>query len=309
MVFLAVAGVSGPVAPAAEDPQAISEPVLDMRYAQVEKVQLVLVPANVTDRKGQPEGGLKAQDFRLTVDGDPRKIDFFATESNAPVAIAFLLDLSGSMRLQGKLQAAKDEIRSFVNMLGPEDRSGLIGFADDQVTWITEFTSDIALFKRRLEVQEGFGRTALYDALAASPRLVDEGVQARKAIILFTDGLDNASRMPALSAMQAARQVSVPIYAISFLHVPPDMLSMESREALQLLERFCRETGGRPFTVQKPDDLRAAVASIQSDLRLQYVIGFQPGVHEITATFRRIRLETVRPGLRVRCRAGYYTDR
>jgi Ca-activated chloride channel family protein len=104
-----------------------------------------------------------------------------------------------------------------------------------------------------------------------------------------------------------ARRVSVPIYAVSFIHAPPELLSEESRDALMVLEQFCRETGGRPFTIQKPDDLRAAVASIQADLRLQYVIGFQPGAKESAEAFRRIRLETNRPRLHVRCRTGYYS--
>jgi Ca-activated chloride channel family protein len=284
------------------------EPVLDLRYAQVEKVQLVLIPANVTDGRGHPVAGLRIEDFRLTVDGEPRKIEFFATESNAPVALAFLLDLSGSMRQPGKLQPAKDAIRSFVDLLGRNDRFGLIGFADHQVTWITEFTGDAATFKKRLDVQEGFGQTALYDALAASPRLVEEGVQARKAMILFTDGLDNASAMTPLVAVQVARQVSVPIYPISFLQAPADLLSPENRDALLLLERFSRETGGKPFRIQRPEELRSAMASIQNDLRLQYVLGFQPAARTGSAAFKRIILETNRSRLHVRCRTGYYAD-
>jgi len=285
--------------------QTTPEPILDMRYAQVEKVQLVMIPAGVTDRKGRPVPGLTVKDFSLTVDGQPKTIEFFATESNAPVALAFLLDLSGSMRQPGKLDAAKAAIHSLVDSLDNEDQFGLIGFADHQVTWITEFTSDVAVFNKRLDIQVGYGQTALYDALAASPRLVDEKLQTRKAIILFTDGIDNISDMPALQAVQVARQVSVPIYAVNFIQVAPEMLSTEGREALLLLSRFCRETGGQMITIQKPEELTAAMAGIQNDLRLQYVLGFQQD-SDNGSEFRRIRLATNRSRLNVRCRSGYY---
>ena len=307
VVFSAVAGFGATqAAPEVDSSQTAPEPVLDMRYAQVEKVQLVMIPAGVTDRKGRPVAGLTARDFSLTVDGEPRAIEFFATESNAPVALAFLLDLSGSMRQPGMLDAAKEAIHSLVDVLGHEDQFGLIGFADHQVTWITEFTSDSTTFKKRLDVQEAYGQTALYDALAASPRLVDEQLQTRKAIILFTDGLDNVSGMLPLQAVQVARQVSVPIYAVNFLHAAPEMLSTESREALLLLARFCRETGGQLITIQKPGELAAAMTGIQNDLRLQYVLGFQQDSDSLPERFRRIRLATNRPRLSVRCRAGYY---
>src|SRR5262245_26295081 len=83
VAFSAVAGfVSVPATAGSESMEEKPEPVLDMRYAQVEKVQLVMIPAGVTDKKGRPVAGLTARDFSLTVDGQPKTIEFFATESN-----------------------------------------------------------------------------------------------------------------------------------------------------------------------------------------------------------------------------------
>jgi Ca-activated chloride channel family protein len=305
VVAAALLGCVAAVAAWADNTIEPEDPILKGRYVQIEKVQMVMVPTTVMDGRGRPVAGLSRDDFRLSENGKPIDIEFFATEANAPVAIAFLLDLSGSMRQEGKLQSAKNAIHSFINALGPEDQYGLIGFADEQVTWITDFTSDAALFKRRLDVQQGFGQTALFDALAASPGLVQEQLPARKAIVLFSDGLDNHSDLDALRAVQTARQASVPIYAISFLPAPLQMLSQAKKEAVQILERFARETGGRAFTIETPPDLPAAVQRIQTDLRHQYVIGFQPPPRE-GDQFRRIRLETRKAKLRVQCRAGYY---
>ncbi|MCI0409101.1 MAG: VWA domain-containing protein, partial [Acidobacteria bacterium] len=140
-----------------------------LRFAQVERVQLVLVPATVTDKKGRPVLNLTRDDFMLFDEDQPREIEFFASESEAPIALAFLLDVSGSMRQPGKLDSAKSAIGSFLDVLGMKDRFGLICFADSQVAWVTPFTSDAVMFRLRLGVQEAYGQTALYDALAATP--------------------------------------------------------------------------------------------------------------------------------------------
>jgi len=248
--------------------------------------------------------GLSRDDFRLTENGRPVDIEYFATEADAGVALAFMLDLSGSMRQENKLEMAKRTIAAFVNSLGKDDQYGLIGFADQQVTWITDFMSDKATFLARLDVQHGYGQTALFDALAAAPTLVQEQLPARKAIVLFSDGVDNFSEMDALRAVQHARQASVPIYAISFLPAPLEMLSQARKDAVYTLERFARETGGRAFTIEQPPDLPAAIQRIQTDLRHQYLIGFQPPGREGN-DFRRIRIETRKSNLRVQCRTGY----
>jgi Ca-activated chloride channel family protein len=173
---------------------------------------------------------------------------------------------------------------------------------------VTPFTSDAGNFSLRLSVQEGYGQTALYDALAASPGLVDETPYARKAIVLFTDGLDNFSNFTPTEAIALARQVSVPIYVIHFISMPPDMISDENRRNLSLLERFSAETGGALFAIHESEQMDRAIARIQQDLRSQYVIGFYPPDPHDDPSFRHIRLETSRSRLIVRTRTGYYPE-
>jgi len=288
-----------------EDASVDSDIPQGLGFVQVEKVQMVMVQAAVTDSKGRPALGLKREDFSLFEENRPQEIEFFATESEAPIALAFLLDISGSMRQPGKLDASQEAIGSFVDALGGRDRFGLICFADHQVAWITPYITDRALFKLRLGAQRAYGQTALYDALAASPRLADEDIQARKAIVLFTDGLDNSSDLPPLEAVRLARQVSVPIYTVSFIPSERGLLSEDSRTSLLLLERFSRETGGALFTIRHPEDLQEAIGRIQQDLRSQYVIGFSPDSGGSKRAFRHIRIETRHSKLRVRTRTGY----
>jgi VWFA-related protein len=278
------------------------------RLTAVEKVRLVLLPTSVTTRRGKPVRGLEPEDFRLFEDGLPRQIDLFATEEHAPIALAFLLDVSSSMGLRDRLGEAKHAIRYFVEALDEDDRVGLIGFADDRVDWITGFDQDRATFLERLDVQRPAGQTALYDALAASPHLVDAEIRGRKAIVLITDGVDNASTLSRLRATWMARRVPVPIYTLSFIPIREKLLPYRAREALRVLDRFSVETGGTLFPVHGTHELDRAVRRIQSELRFQYVIGFYPDGDVWDGSFRVLRLATKRDSLRVRTRRGYYAN-
>jgi VWFA-related protein len=273
---------------------------------EVEKVRLVLLSAVVTTPRGRPAQGLQAADFSVREDGLPQTISVFAAEENAPVSLVFLLDLSSSMKLRGQLDDAKWAIGTFLENVDLRDRFGLIGFTQDQVAWITSPTADRSVFLRRLDVQEAAGQTALYDALAASPRLVDERAEGRRAIVLFTDGLDNASQLPMLEAVQLARRVHVPIYAMTFVPYDQDVLPPRILASLAILEQFVSETGGAIFPVHDREDLALAVTRVQAEVRFQYVIGYYPTPREWDGSFRRVELRTDRKRLDVRTRRGYY---
>lgn len=283
------------------------EKLLKLPHSEVEHVRLVVLPANVEDRRGRIVKGLTREDFLLFEDQVPQEIQYFSVEAEEPVEVAFLLDVSGSMRQLAKLEEAKEAIRFFVESLRPQDRFALICFADQQVSWVTEFTSDRERFLARLAVQEGYGQTALNDAVAAAPRLVEESVEGKKAIVLITDAIDNASALSTREALRLARQVQVPIYAIGFSAVPETLVREGETEVdLKILETFSTETGGEMFAVRDPDDLKEASARIVEELRYQYVIGYHPKRDVWDGSFRRVRLEARRRGLDVRTRMGYY---
>jgi Ca-activated chloride channel family protein len=283
------------------------ERLLRLHYTESQGVRLVLLPTSVTDRKGRVVRGLERNDFRLYDNQELQEIKYFSAEAREPISIAFLLDVSGSMRRLDKLVHAKEAIRYFVDRLTPEDRFGLICFADEQVAWVTEFTNDHARFLRRLEVQEGFGQTALNDAVAAAPGLVHEQVPGRKALLLITDGIDNSSRLSTDQAVGLARKVSVPIYTIGFVSVPPSFLPKgAATKRLEMLTKASEETGGRLFPVYDPSELKEAVRFIDNELRFQYVIGYYPTNDELDGSFRQIRLLPNKRRWQVRTRSGYY---
>jgi Ca-activated chloride channel homolog len=302
-----VAANSG-VTPKLDD--ATVERILRLQDEQDVAVRLVLLPASVEDKRGRAVTGLRAGDFTLTDERVPQQIKYFSVESDEPVAVAFVLDVSGSMRQSGKLDAAKEAVRFFVDQLRPQDRFALICFADDQVSWVTEFTSDRQRFLERLSVQEGYGQTALNDAVAAIPKLVDDSTTGRKAIVLITDGVDNASKLTVEQSVVTARKVEVPIYTVGFTTLP-----WEDRKKVKelgfnmaVLQLYADQTGGALFVVKDPDEMKEAVAKISTDLRHQYLIGYSPGLARWDGQFRSVQLATRSGRYFVRTRKGYYAN-
>lgn len=301
-------GESAVVFKAVDD--ATLERLRKLHYSESAQVRLVLVPASVTDRKGRVIRGLREDDFRVYDEGTLQEISYFVAEAREPVSIAFLLDVSGSMRQVDKLLHAKEGIRHIVEGLRPGDQFALVCFADRQVAWITEFTDDRERFLERLDVQEGYGQTALNDAVAATPGLVDERIKGRKAIVLITDGVDNFSRFAKEQAVELARQVNVPIYTIGFLSVAPKLLlGDEPVFSLESMQLFSDETGGRLFAVHDPDELKEAILLLDNELRYQYVLGYSLLPGHADGTYHRIRVEVDQRRARVRTRYGYVASR
>ena len=284
------------------------EQLYRVQHSEQEQVRLVLVPAVVEDRRGRPVRGLTEGDFTLSEDHIPQQIEFFSVEQQEPLALAFLLDVSGSMRQLGKLEAAKEAIRYFVETLRPRDRFALICFADDQVSWVTEFTGDRERFLARLDVQEGFGQTAINDAVAEVPKLVfDDDVGRKKAIVLITDGFDNSSRMTTAEALRSARRVNVPIYTIGFSALPESVLKKgELAYNLELIREFSEVTGGALHVVHDPVELKESAVEIAEELRHQYLIGYYPTRRVWDGSYRTLELALKRGKHLVRSRKGYY---
>jgi Ca-activated chloride channel family protein len=298
---LALSGVAG----AASRPRSAERPK-SARLAETARVRMVLLEASVTDRHGRVVRGLDERDFRLFEDQVRQDIAFFAAGSEEPLAVAFLLDVSGSMEF--RLASAKYAIRTLVHGLRPADRFALACFADERVAWATEFTQDREEFLERLEQLDAHGRSAIVDALAATPHLVDDRVATRKAIVLITDGTDNASRTPVAEAVEMARRVNVPVFTIAFLASDPAALpagSIERRTAS--LEAVSDVTGGRVFAVHETADLAAALALLRDELSFQYLLGYYTEDQARPGEFQEIRLTLGNRSLHARTRSGYYT--
>jgi Ca-activated chloride channel family protein len=212
------------------------------------------------------------------------------------------------MALGGRLDQAKVAIRQVADSLEDSDRVGLIRFADESVEWVSTFDDSRAAFYQRLASLQAGGETALYDAMAAAATLVDDERPGRKAIVLVTDGADNASSIPQLEATWMARRVSLPIYTLGFVPVHKKLLPFRLRESLRVLGRFSEETGGTLVPIHEPRDLERAAKLVSQELKYQYVIGFYVHGTPRDGSYRNVSLATRRDGLSVRTRRGYYDN-
>ena len=312
LALLATAGIlrSTRAAPGPDTPVVFPEALKDMPVQEV-RVRLVLLQATVTDRRGDMVADLGPGDFRIEENGVPQEITVFGRAADHPLELAFLLDISGSMRVQGKLGRARAAIRDFVGELRPEDRTALMVFADGDVVVRVPFTTDRLRFLNFLEDEEAWGQTALRDALAYSSSVLADASPGRKALILVTDGVDNASEVTAFEAIRLARQVRVPIYALGLTGLPVKMIGRgggpeRGRSFLEVLSQVSEETGGVAFPVFDVADVSQAVTAVQDRLRNQYVLGYHPDGEDAESAYHRIQVVAGDGRYKVLTRSGYY---
>jgi Ca-activated chloride channel family protein len=313
LVLLGLCGLLPPtLAATAPDtpPIKFPEELKNMPVQEV-RVRLVLLQATVTDRQGKIVDDLGPGDFRVEENGVPRDITVFGRAADHPLELAFLLDISGSMSVQGKLDRARAAIRQFVGELRPEDRTALMVFADGDVVVRVPFTTDRLRFLNFLEDEEAWGQTALRDGLAYASSILADSNPGRKALVLVTDGVDNASEVTSFEAIRLARQVRVPIYALGFTGLPIKMAGRgrgpeKGRSFLEVLAQVAEETGGLSFPVFDVSDVSQAVAAVQDRLRNQYVLGYDPGGDDGESMYHRIQVVAGDGGYQVSTRSGYY---
>jgi VWFA-related protein len=310
-MLLAALAVALPLSAAQGSEEAPSGDPGRAGFVEHVEVSLVLLHATVLDKRGETVLGLEPADFVLEEGGRLREIALFGNSLDQPVKIAFLLDVSGSMSLRGKLVEAKRAIRGFVDALQPADEVALMTFADGGVVVQKGFSRRRLPFFEKLDALEPYGRTALRDALAYATSLVAEAKPMRAALILVTDGIDNASTMGNWESIWAARRVQIPIYTIGLTDLPGEVRAHPrpadgGRSFFEVLQEFGQETGGALFPVFKPEEIGSAVGRVAERLRGQYLIGYKPETEGDAGRFRRIDLATTDDDYRVFTRRGYY---
>jgi Ca-activated chloride channel family protein len=296
------AGALGQEAPAAQIPaaQVPAEETPPEPYRV--RVELALVQATVRDADGEYVKGLKQRDFQLLENGVPQELVLFSEEPDAPIRVALLLDLSGSMAFQDHLALARSGIRYFIDRLGPKDEAALLVFADGEVEVVQAFTADKQALVEALLRREAYGQTALLDAVAQAPGMVPRQGNTRRAIVLFSDGVDNVSRLAPGEAVAIARRTEVPVFSVGFLD------QVERRRAElggEALRRFSSETGGQVFLADDPYGVNKASRAVVDELKHTYVLGYYPSAAERTHT---LQVEASCEGCVVTSRRGLYAS-
>lgn len=272
-------------------------------------VDYVLVPFVAFNDHGKPIRNIRERDVRLFVDGEPIIIDFFERSHDAPVSFTILLDASGSMALGGKMDGARRALESLIEKRLPGDDYALYSFSRGEVRSLVPFTRDGGLILSAFDSVEPYGKTAMFDALLRMPDKTILGENGARAIILLSDGLDNASTIDRAELAKVLEGVSVPVYPLS-LRTPESALDptlRNNREAqldLAVLAGVAGASGGRLAVANEPEDLNRAVGQILRELRSQYLLGFSPSGRG-AVRYRPISLSLNRTVGSVRVRGGY----
>lgn len=269
-------------------------------------VSWILVPVSVKNRKGHVRG-LDREDFELKVDGRPVRFADFESRGEVPWSIVFLQDLSGSMALSGKLEQSKKAILSFLDQARPGDEFALASFAGDVTAIDVPFTENQRPLRETLARWEAYGRTGLHDAVSLLPQITGDSRNVKRAVILITDGADNASRIPPNQARDIVRRAALPVFVLGLESGDPFSVSAEGEKLSRyadVLNLLSSSTGGRYVAIEGSDDLAQACTSIAEELRWQYVLGFET-VASGESRFRPISVAVRKRGVEVAYRRGY----
>ena len=277
---------------------------------------LVYVPVRVMDKDGKYIPDLQAKDFKIYEDGVEQDIEHFSAVDD-PFNVVLMLDMSGSTRF--KIEDIQDAAVTFTEQLRPQDRVMVVSF--DQKVWVdSEFTNDrTKLMKVILRTRTGTS-TSVYDALdlVLTERL--NQIQGRKAIVLFSDGVDTTSHLATLqSTIERIEESNSILYSVHYdtqdvvvasAPRPSNMIMPGStKEDYQRAEKYMQElanrSGGRFYEAATLGDAKEAFASIAEELRRQYGLGYYSKNDKRDGAFRKIRVQGVNTNWAIRSRIGY----
>ena len=294
--FLALVVALLTAAAPASQQERVEPPVLSIR------TDLVSLPVTVADRQGAVVAGLRQEHFTVYDNGQPQTIEFFTSEVVA-ATIGLLIDSSGSMR--GRRDDVTAAAAAFAAMCHPLDEFFTLNF--NEAVWLglpphVPFTGDADQLRAALAAAPAQGMTALYDALSRGLTHLRRGTRDRKALVVVSDGGDNASAQTLAGVVEDARLSDAVVYSVSLFD--PD--SRDERR--HVLKALTRETGGRAFIARDADEVTGSFTQIAREIRSGYTIGFVPNETSHSG-FRSIRVVVDagdhRP-LIARTRAGYY---
>ena len=273
------------------------------------------VTLTVTDQNGRYVTGLQKGDFRVYVDDKGRSVDFLQQDHDTPVSIGILADTSGSMH--HKIERLRAAIGQFILNLNSRDDVFLLAFSNRPFL-LQPFTINLYLVKSRLALLHAYGQTALFDAIVDGLFMVENGRYDKKALLVVTDGVDNASRATLQQVIEHARQRAVLIYSIGIgnphfdngprITIGPLMFdALMNRVDTETLTALSTDSGARTFLVRELTDdrlLNQYCEAIAGELREQYTVGFVVPDPDRTS-YRRLRVDVPgRPELFVRVRGG-----
>ena len=321
--------VESPTPPAATTAQTVPENS-ETDDSEVIKVEtgLVSMPVKVVDRSGKFIAGLTKENFKVFEDGIEQQIEYFSNEQQ-PFTVALVLDMSYSAKF--KAEEIQGAALAFIDQLRPTDKVMVVSF-DQEVYIHCEPTNDrktlqAAILKTKID----YG-TSIYEALDLVMNEKFKKIDGRKAIVLFTDGVDTSSRRSNdLRNLSDALELDALIYPIEYdtfnevqamkvkpVVPQPGTISIgnnpesekgttieEYKRASEYLAELANRTGGRLYKASTIANLSNAFSRIASELREYYSIGYYPKSEAEKGKKYKIKVRVDREGARVKARDSY----
>ena len=281
-------------------------------------VDWVLLNVSVRDRvSNRSMTGLRREDFVVYEDGVEQKVEYLE-KTEVPSNLLLLLDVSGST--EWYLHLIKSASIDFTRQIKEYDRIAVAAF-NTRVQLLQDFTSERDRVSRAIDSIRSGGGTSFYDALDTCAREYMRNVDGRKAIVVFTDGVDNlldageGSRISFDSLFAGVQELDPIIYPI-FLDTGVEQGTMTGgrsgrsahEQAREQLQMIADQTGGRMYSPRRVQDLRGVYSEIADDLRVQYRVGYSPTNTAHDGSWRSVRVKIRnKPDAVARTRKGYYS--
>ena len=271
--------------------------------------ELITVSATVQDRQGRAVADLRQQDFTLTEDDRLQEIAVFARDTDTPLSVELVVDVSGSMA--DKLENVEDALRHFTRVMRSDDEIGLIEF-NSVVGSVVPLDAPRERLTRAFDRLRADGGTALFDAVIQGLETLRDARHRKRVLLLLTDGNDTASRASQRDAVTAVIRSEALVYVLGLGHGRRGSFGhADDTVDIGTLRALAQPSGGRAELIENPhsggvDRVDETVGGFSRELREQYTLGYypQPGAGENGKT-RRLRVTLRNPDYVVRARTAY----
>ena len=270
-------------------------------------VEMALLNVTVTDPYNRLVTGLEPDNFRVFEDNVEQEVMTFSSE-DVPISIGVIFDYSGSM--SNKVGKAREAALQFFKTANPQDEFFLVSF-NERAELTSSFTNSVEDLQSRMMLTVPKGRTALLDAIYLGLSQMRGAHNAKRALLILSDGGDNHSRYNESDIKRLVKEADTQLYAIGIF----DPLGSRNRTPEELngpslLSEITEMTGGRVFAVEKLEDLPDIATKIGMELRNQYVLGYRPSNKAHDARWRKVKIKLRAPRglppLTVYSKTGYY---
>lgn len=275
---------------------------------------LVMIPVTVYDRQGNYVSDLTQENFKVFEDGEEQEIAYFGT-TDKPIYVALLIDTSPSTKY--KREEIKNAAKTFVSKLNTKDQVMVIYF-NNGYGITTEFTNNRQQINKAIDNIRFSVNTVVYETIGFTINERLNAIDGRKAIVLFSDGVDTkSSRIRRDDSLYYAQESGATVFPIYYNTYRPNMSGIfgflvrgdtleEHENGRKYIEQLAERTGGKVTdSGVDANDLTKAFESIAEELRRQYFIGYYPKKDGETGEERQIKVRINRQNLAVRARDSY----